>query len=188
LQEAGNAPVQLAPGEAIEYPLDGTSNRLVIQLQPPASHRLLDPLIYAPAIPGVIVALAGLAIAHYLTKRLDRRREANNLSLALQKSAQDAAKSAIHAWGTPKDDARQHLIFDVKRELQALGIAATQLKRRTHTKIDVVKEVAALRTAATADPFEDPEREADQGPVGNIQSALSTLLVAITEKCDRYYS
>ena len=79
------------------------------------------------------------------------------------------------AWRMQKSDARVKAVLETKRKLQAVGIAATHLARR-EKKIDVTQYVAELRRAATADPFEDPDREAEDNHTGPIFATLAQLL------------
>lgn len=178
-------PFELGVGEEVVVSAD--SGTITIQLLPPTSSGLLQPAIYGPAIPGVIVALAGLLIAHALTKRRERRKEVAELCANLKKLADEAAIAAVNAWSAEVGEKRKEAVRDVKRRIQALGIAATQVNRRTRHRIDVTSRVSAFRKAATKDPFEDQERPATDAAEGPILHELSAFLRELDEKHDHHY-
>lgn len=140
---------------------------------PPQS--LFNPAIYAPAIPGVLVAAVGLWIAHRFTRSRDRRKEISDLCSDFSKAIDSAAEAAVAAWLEEDATKRPAKVSEAKRKIQAAGIVATNLKRRSAYSrfssfrtllggprdIDVVAHVSNLRRATTADPFEDPSRSPD---------------------------
>lgn len=150
-----------------------------------------SPEIYAPAVPGVLVALAGLLIAHRLTQARERRKEVHELCIALKKSAADANEAIVKAWLAGVGASRLLDVEDAKRRIQSLGIAATDLKSRTgrlrfpywrRSELDVTAEVSRLRTAATRDPFEDPERAADPSQLREVSQAVGELSIRIDRR------
>lgn len=176
--------VNLKPDHFIQL-LD-SSRPIVIQLEMPRKD-LLDFSIYAPTIPGVLVALVGLIIAHQLSLARDRRKELRDLCTELKKLADDAATSAMATWQMPKSDDRQKAVNETKRMLQAVGIAATHLNRRQKS-IDLASQVYELRRAATTDPFEDPDREAAAHQIGPIMAVLAELIHSIETGYSKVYT
>lgn len=169
---------------------------------PEKKNSLLDAGMYAPALPGIIVALFGLWAAHELAQRRDRKKAISDLSEALKKIASEASSAAIDAWLEPKAANRAAGIAATKRLLQSAGITATTLKRRTLARqtwawatrkrlwplhlferrsIDLLQEVSDFRKVAMADPFEDPKRGADATRADAINAAMSALVA----KADR---
>ena len=82
------------------------------------------------------------------------------------------------AWTAGPTPERIAAIHDTKRKLQAVGIMATNLARRTAGRkcIDLAQQVAELRRACTIDPFEDPDRGSDDRQIGAIMATLANLL------------
>lgn len=158
-------------------------SKITIQVVQPA-RGLTDPLLYAPAIPGVLVALIGLVAAHWLSGRRDRRKELSDLCAHLKEVAEEAATVAMKAWEVGAGDDRLEAIRDTKRKLSILGTAATHLSKRTpgRKSIDLTTEVARLRRAATNDPFEDPNRASSDQQTGAIMAALGEILGQTDEK------
>lgn len=131
-----------------------------------------DPIVYAPALPGVLVALVGLWVAHRLTVARESRKALLELCEDLKKRVDEAATAANEAWLCAAGPDRDVKVKETKWLLQRAGNAATNLKRKTALGIfgrkrhgvpliDVVAEIAELRRVATADPFEDTSRPAN---------------------------
>lgn len=146
----------------------------------------LNPELYLPAIPGVLVALAGLWIAHCLARSRERRKEISDRCDTLRDSAELAAECALAAWACPKGNKRKEKIQKTKRKLQIVGTIATDLARRSKSRlrpgVDLAQEVTAFRRATTADPFEDPTRTGTHQRDGDVNNALANLLTAITTR------
>jgi hypothetical protein len=173
-QAQGIGPNQtLRPGDQVKT----EAGTVILHLEP-SPKNVWDVSLYAPAIPGVVVALVGLLIAHWLSVQRDRRKELREICNELKTEADDAAKSALTAWRLGPVQERIEAVHDTKRKLQAVGILATTLARRTSRRscIDVTQQVAELRRAATVDPFEDPVRSADDRQAGAIMVTLADLL------------
>ena len=169
----------VSPGQTLIISRPGDTSTITLQLSPPAPKSLADLSIYAPAVPGVLVALAGLLIAHWLTTRRDRRKEVADLCAEIKKAADEAATAAMSAWLLISGDERRAAIHDVKRRIQNLGIASTYIAGRTKGRINLSSNVAAFRKAATRDPFEDPEREGTEGQHGPIMADLAKFMGAV---------
>jgi len=145
-----------------------------------------DPLVYAPALPGVLVALAGLWLAHRLTLAREQRKALLELCDDVKARADEAAAAASEAWIYEPSPNRIVKVKEAKLLLQRAGIAATHLKRKTVHRsfgvrrygippVDVVGEIAELRRVSTADPFEDPHRAADAGKPEIISITASSI-------------
>jgi hypothetical protein len=164
---------------------------------PDKKSSLLDAAVYAPAMPGILVALFGLWAAHALAQRRDRKKSISDLCEALKKMVGVASSSAIDAWLEPVAADRVSGVASTKRLLQSAGITATTIKRRTDARrswgiankvsirpfsvlerrsIDLISHVARLRQIAMQDPFEDPSRGADSSKVNSINAAASSLI------------
>lgn len=186
-----------APGPAIERVIV-TAPPVNVQVNvPEKKNSLFDAGVYAPAIPGIIVALFGLWAAHFLAQRRDRKKAISDLCEALKKMVGDASTAAIDAWLEPNADERASGIASTKRLLQSVGITATTLKRRTEARrswaiaspkslwplklverrsINLIGDVAKFRRVAMGDPFEDPKRTADPTRSDAINAAASALI------------
>ncbi|UYO51671.1 hypothetical protein [Rhodopseudomonas palustris] len=182
-QPATEAAVCVSPGGHLTINGKTELSSLTIHVAPSAKG-LTDPLVYAPAIPGVLVALVGLLVAHWLSGHRDRRKELSDLCSDLKKVAEEAASLAMKAWELGPGNDRLEAIRDTKRKLSILGTAATHLSKRTpgRKSIDLNSEVARLRKAATNDPFEDPQRHACSEQTGAIMLALADILSQTDEK------
>jgi len=166
---------------------------------PEKKNTVWDAGVYAPAIPGIIVAIFGLWAAHELAQRRDRRKSIGDLCESLKKIVGDASSAAIDAWLEPNASERAAGIASTKRLLQSAGITATTIKRRTQARqtwawarartrwsvkflerrsIDLIADVSRIRQVAMDDPFEDPERVADMTRADAINAATSTLISA----------
>jgi hypothetical protein len=153
---------------------------------------------YAPTL-AVLIALCGFYIVHKLTQQREREKQLHDLCEALKALAGGASKAAITAWLAEPAPGRGELVHEAKRQVQAVGIAATYLGHRSlkdarllpwkerlrqkrwlgRAKIDLAKEVVMLRKAVTADPFDDPNRASDPSAVNRIQLALARLTSSI---------
>jgi hypothetical protein len=153
-----------------------------------------DPSIYAPALPGVIVAILGLWIAHRLSMRRERRSEVLRLCDAVKGAAADTVAICTKAWMAAPGDERNGLIQEAKSRLQTLGSMATNLRRRSGVgtlrtvkslfvdgpiSIDVLGEIAAMRDLATGDPFEDPTRDSDASRVNDMRAKIANIDASI---------
>ena len=175
---------------------------------PEKKSSLLDAAVYAPALPGIMVALFGLWAAHELAQRRDRKKAIGDLCESLKKIVIDASTVAIEVWLEPKASKRASGIASTKRLLQSAGITATTLKRRTEARrtwaraspmrlypfkifgrrsIDLVRPVYNLRQAVMADPFEDPNRGADAAQANTVNSAVSSLFAMIDRDLFDYH-
>jgi len=150
-------------------------------------------------MPGVIVALFGLYAAHLLACRRDRRKSVEDLCAVIIEAAQKAVESAELGWLSEPGTERVTYILTTKRRLQFVGMSATtlrmlsqktarykpiieRLKQRqllARYEIDISKEVARLRRAATGDPFEDPMRQASDTQIEKIRLALGHLMTQV---------
>jgi hypothetical protein len=184
------------PGEK-SFSVEGTFAGLPLSLDvaaPPAKG-FFDLSVYAPAAPGVIVALAGLYIAHHLTRSRERAKAIGDVCEKLKELTDSAVQSAVDAWEAPPGADRLAKVRTAKRLIQKVGTSATALRNRSgrrgkwnsrfckQSEIDILQLVSDLRRAATADPFEDPERDADSSRSNNILSAGTIIQTAI----DRQY-
>lgn len=173
--------------------------------QPQKDHALADLTTYAPAIPGVVVALLGLFASHKLSQWRDRDKAVIDLANDLKQTAEDAAAIAVDAWLDSNPGTRLIKVHNAKHKIQALGIGATNLALRSEQhgrlvfndlnwkerlgkrsffarrRVHVLKEVSSFRRAADADPFEDPTRGADSSRITKITKSLGNL----TSKIDR---
>jgi hypothetical protein len=159
--------------------------------------------LYAPAIPGVIVALLGLWIAHWLTARRDRRKEVLELCENVKAAVLEAETAGIGAWLSAPGADRTKTVREAKSKLQNLGIMATDLNRRTSTgvvgvvcgflfdrilSINVVREVARLRDAVTDDPFEEPDRPLSEEQINDIRAAANEIVGRINLQFNELYN
>lgn len=164
--------------------IDGRSVSLVWESTPPDWR---DPLIYAPAIPGVLVALAGLWIAHWLTSKRERNKAKLDYCEQIKALVDDAVAASTEAWIREEGLERERKIKETKRLIQQVGAAATRLKRLTaRSTIDVIIEVSELRRVATKDPFEDPTRTADSSHIENIMAAADLICSKIDDGSVRF--
>lgn len=164
-----------------------------LSIEPPQKG-WFDASIYAPTLPGIFVALAGLWVSHLLAAKRDRRKEVLDLCNSVKELLEEATKSAIEGWITDDLPKRRIAIIDTKSKIQALGIAVTTLNKRSvgrfvlikrflekRNSIDAIKLVADFRRTATGDPFEVPDRPASEGKIGNITSRRAAILVEIDD-------
>ncbi len=185
----------------IQIPASATSQTYTVQLDR-RPQDWTDAAIYAPAIPGVLVALLGLWIAHWLASKRDRRKEVLELCVSVKDTLIDAQEACTRAWLCAPGPERAALVADAKSKLQMLGTAATDLRRRTDQgkfaafrhvifdtpgSIDVIIEVAKLRDIATNDPFEDPQRPADEISIAKISGAASEISNKINTLFARFH-
>lgn len=158
-----------------------------------------DVAIYAPTIPGLVVALFGLWIAHRFAAMRDRRKEILELKEATKDALSLAEEACVKVWLEPPSAA---LILDAKSKLQILGTSATDLKRRTKQAwwrhvthlfnncliaVDVIIDVAKLRNVVTEDPFDDLNHASDQGRATEITAACSELRARIDQQFHSLY-
>ncbi|MCA1510250.1 hypothetical protein [Bradyrhizobium sp. NBAIM01] len=164
---------------------------IAVQLEPRPT-AWTDLALYAPTLPGVVVAVLGLWVAHRFAQIRDRRKEVLELKELAKSSLVEATEACTAAWLDAADDDRPAKLMAAKRKLQTFGITATDLKRKTkqgvatHLRhlffdcplaIDIVNDVGRLRNLATNDPFDDLEREPDRDKAEDI-SALTTEILA----------
>lgn len=172
--------------------------KVYVQL-PDKRNALFEVGTYAPALPGLLVALFGLWAAHELAQRRDRKKAVYELCETLKSVAEKAASIATEAWLEGDNDKRVSAVASSKRILQSAGVTATTLKRRTLKRrsfawvecslreriksrklverkhIDVTRDVYLLRREATEDPFEDPTRASYPQKADSIAAILGTL-------------
>lgn len=149
----------------------------------PEKKDLTDLALYAPALPGVLVALAGVWFGHWLSQKRDRRKEISDACSEIKDLAGMAVDAAISAWTAKVGDKRRSSVKETYRRFNILGIAATSLRDRTDAKplfrrqksIDLTSAVFALRKSAMMDPFDDPSRAASSANVDQINTELSAL-------------
>lgn len=158
-----------------------------------------------PAVPGVLVAIAGLYIAHWFSAKRDRRKEVADLCKSIKELADSAAESAVQSWNASTAKERVAAIAPTRRRFQSVGIAVTDLRVRTarishlatlwrllqrgkrpvaneffiRTSIDAGQELVAFRKAAMQDPFDDVTRPANPTVVLEIESRLASFQSAI---------
>lgn len=131
---------------------------------------------YAPAIPGVIVSILTLFLAHHLALKKEKRKEKLEMCENIKKIADDAVTAAIDAWNCVPGEDRRIKIFTTKQKFLMLGRSVTDIDKYSGHKINVVNDIVRLRRAATVDPFEDSERCAQPEMCDGIISALSDLI------------
>jgi hypothetical protein len=144
---------------------------------------LSDPSLYAPALPGLIVAILGLWVAHWLTIRRERRKDLFALCDALEKLVEEAVAASNLAWTSPAGQARIEAVHDTRWKTQKVGAAATRLLRQTQGPlsdgIDMITHAAHFRDVLTEDPFMDPGRAADPSRVAGNHGALSSFMAQL---------
>ena len=206
-QATDHRPVILVQVPKLQAPV----TKVYIQ-QPQKEHALADFATYAPAVPGVVVALLGLFASHKLSQWRDRDKAVIDLAVDLKETAEDAAGIAVDAWLDANPSTRLIKVHNAKQKIQALGIGATNLALRseqhgrrkfnelswrqrfekrsffTKRRVHVIKEVSAFRRAADADPFEDPTRGADSSRIPKITKALGNLTSMIDRSLTEYDS
>lgn len=182
------------PGPAGAYPY-------IIQLLA-KPQEWTEPGVYAPAIPGIVVALLGLWIAHKLSVRRDRRKEILELCEGVKGAVGEAEKACTLAWLAPAGPDRLSAIHESKSKLQMLGIMATDLHRRTTRgfvfrvfnlfadivmSVNVIGEVARFRDMATSDPFEDPDRPSDDSHISDIAAMAAEIHARVNQQFNSLY-
>lgn len=170
----------------INVPGPPGSQPYVIQLLD-QQHGWTDPSIYAPALPGVLVALVGLWIAHRLAWKRERRKEILQHKNVLQDVLTEVEAICNSAWLADPGAERMAKIKLAKSRLQDAGVTATDLNRKTAQglmgalrslfsdrpmSINLIYEIAQLRDVATADPFEDPARPSDASRIDDISAII----------------
>lgn len=190
------------PGDTI-INIPGTvgTQPFVIHLLP-TPQQWTDFGIYAPAIPGLIVALLGLWIAHRLSVRRDRRKEILELCDAVKTAVGEAEQACALAWLAPQGPERLAAIHQAKSKIQMLGIMATDLHRRTARglfaalyclfgdcvmSVTVIEEIARFRDLATSDPFEDPVRLSDNSRIEDIAAAAAEIHARVNYQFQTIY-
>jgi hypothetical protein len=164
--------------------ISGSLGGQEIVLQWEAGHQdWQDFAIYAPAIPGVVVALLGLWISHRLTIAREQRKQLLDFCEQLKDQIDAAVHACTEAWLSDKGLERQRKVKDSKRLLQRAGTSATTIKKRTSNRlvfrssrtVDFLQEISELRRVATRDPFEDPFRAADGSHIDDINTAATAI-------------
>ncbi|MCC8954315.1 hypothetical protein H8B02_12870 [Bradyrhizobium sp. Pear77] len=135
-----------------------------------------DFAIYAPTVPGLVVAVLGLWVAHRFAVARDRRKEIADLKEFTKDALTAAQEACVAAWMASPEESWLEKLMTAKGKLQELGIAATDLRRRTKQgwitdiqhvfiecplAVDIIHDIARLSNLATNDPFDDPQRQAD---------------------------
>ncbi|MBY0383256.1 MAG: hypothetical protein K2W78_15210 [Xanthobacteraceae bacterium] len=175
----------VTPGQPAQV---SVQNGTVIQVQlVPAKPGVLDPQLYAPAIPGVIVALLGLWIAHCFSARRDFRKEVADCCSDLKGLVDEAFTAASKAWVADPGSDRIAAINETKHKIQVLGIASTTLSRKTKGSVDLSSEITKFRRACTSDPFEDPTRIAENVVPADMLTAMIDLYARADHKLIDYW-
>src|SRR6266536_1320366 len=147
----------------VNVPSSSQPQAITIQLEPhPPSWT--DFAVYAPTIPGLVVAVLGLWVAHKFAAARDRRKEILELKELTKETLVQAEEACTTAWLAAAGAERPLALLEAKSKLQTLGTTATDLKRRTrqgwqtHIRhlftdcplaVDVVNDVARLRNLVT---------------------------------------
>ncbi|MET1110187.1 MAG: hypothetical protein ABWX67_01525 [Allosphingosinicella sp.] len=136
----------------------------------------------------MFVAVLGLWIAHWLTLRRERRKEAGTLCDELTELAEGAVSAALVGWDAAAGPDRVGATYKAKWEAQKVGLAATRLHRQTSgpmsTGIDVTKHAAIFRTALFDDPtdeFLDANRAANGSKSPALHGALAGFVGKVNE-------
>jgi hypothetical protein len=182
----------MANSVSVEVPASSTQHTITIQLeQKPLNWT--DLAIYAPTFPGLLVAILGLWIAHRFTVARDRRKEILQLCEDTTAALMEAESACVAAWLSSVAD-RATTIATAKSKLQAAGITATDLRRRTQKgpfrmlkhlfvdcaiAVDVVNDIGQLRDIATSDPFESLVRQPDDRQIGSITAKVAEIQARI---------
>jgi hypothetical protein len=177
-----------------------TNQTLTLQLEPRPPN-WTDISVYAPTVPGLAVAILGLWIAHRFTMARDRRKEILELCEDTKAALGEAESACIKAWLSPQAE-RAAAVANAKSRLQALGIGATDLRRRTVKgvvtrlkylvvdcliAVDVVNDVGRLRDIATNDPFDDATRQPDNNPVSDISAKAWEIYAKIDQQVHQLF-
>ena len=178
----------MANSVTIDVAPSTTNQTFTLQLEP-RPQNWTDVSVYAPTFPGLAVAILGLWIAHRFTVARDRRKEILELCEDTKVALKEAESACTKAWLSSQTE-RAAAVAEAKSKLQALGITATDLRRRTGKgvfrrlkylivdcliAVDVVNDVGRLRDITTNDPFDSSTREADSGPVSDISAKVSEI-------------
>ena len=184
----------------IDVQAGAAQQTITLQLEP-RPQQWTDISVYAPTFPGLIVAILGLWIAHRLTVARDRRKQILELSEDTKDAVQEAEAACVAAWLSPIED-RSSAVATAKSKLQAAGIVATDLRRRSsaglfrHLKylfvnctiaVDVVNDVGRLRDIATGDPFDNPTRGPDTARVSDISAKVAEIQARINLQTHELY-
>ncbi|MGA0563657.1 hypothetical protein ACO2RV_14530 [Ancylobacter sp. VNQ12] len=159
---------------------------------------LLNPSLYAPAIPGIAVAIIGLFVAHYLSRVRDRRKEVRDICDKLKDQAEKCVDVSALAWSELDGTKRASLVAETKRRLQILGTTASHIRQSTRTgcfnpmrfwssELDIRHLIVRLRQACTKDPFDDPSRLPAAVPWDALEKALSDLELGTDDAFRRRY-
>lgn len=170
-------------GKVVYLPSAQTSFEIRISEKP---NSLLSPTLYAPALPGIAVAIIGLFVAHYLSRVRERRKEIRDVCDRLKTQAEKCVEVSASAWAEADNTKRATMVAETKRRLKILGITASHLRQSTRAswmnpmrvwslELDVRHLVIRLRQACTKDPFDDPSRQSTSVPWDDLESALSDL-------------
>lgn len=187
-------------GRALE--LKGHVGGQAVDVTAHSSSDWLEPILYAPAVPGIIVALIGLWISHALTRRRERRKEILELCDFVKGKAEAAVDASTEAWLNAPGEHRLHKVEAAKHRIQSLGISVTNLKNRSrkgywHSIVCLFKErplainvssnVASLRRIVTDDPFEDPNRAPDKARATLVSVVATELIARVDEQFAELY-
>jgi hypothetical protein len=94
---------------------------ITLKITPPESS-LLNPAFYAPALPGVAVAVLGLWLGHVLARSKDRRKEIADLCDKLKLAAAQPSDAAMEAWLDDTASPERPLKVDTSRNLPVLRL------------------------------------------------------------------
>jgi hypothetical protein len=182
----------MANSVTVEVPASSTQHTITLQLEPRPLN-WTDLAIYAPTFPGLLVAILGLWIAHRFTVARDRRKEILQLCEDTTSALMEAEAACVAAWLSSTEE-RANTIAITKSKLQAAGITATDLRRRTQKgllrtlkhlfvdcaiAVDVVNDIGQLRDIATSDPFESTTRQPDDSQIGSITAKVAEIQAMI---------
>lgn len=162
--------------ERQEYNLSGTigDSSVSLKLAPPKSS-MLDMSVYAPAIPGVLVALVGVWLTSRLAQRRERRKEVLELCDKFEVKVDEALTAVDAAWHSQIGYNRDIETKKTKRLLQDVGRLATSIRKHSAcgrlreflcfigfskriTEINVISSVSSLKRAIFTEDFEEPNR------------------------------
>ncbi|WP_342249356.1 hypothetical protein [Sphingomonas sp. OTU376] len=137
------------------------------------------------------MALLGFWLAHALTVKRERRKEAGEICEQIEELAEKALESALAGWGAAIGAERTSATYRAKWDAQKLGLAVTRLHNKTsdafHTGINLIEAAATFRTALFDDPTEDffdSSRASIGGKEAALHGAMSTFIARANQLRD----
>lgn len=145
----------------------------------------------------VFISILTIWIVHRLTRNREREKYIFELCKSIEAHATTLGELAFLAWSQPRGAGRIKSIAQVRSQLQLIGALVNRLEILTNgwrmrwkfsgpgainAKIDLSRNLIDLRQSITDDPFDDPDRKANNLKAVESTSNVSIFLLALDLK------